>query len=138
MKTGVKHEKNMSETMMALGPYRFALNTATYQTLRRKTQYCWAQQARLAQGPAHQYIGMGNDTIDLQGVIYPHYRGGLSQLNELRQQAQQGEPHVLVDGLGHVWGQWVVLSVDEDHEVMHANGQPQKVSFRLQLAKYVE
>ena len=56
MKTGVKHEKNMSETMMALGPYRFALNTATYQTLRRKTQYRWAQQARLAQGPAHQYI----------------------------------------------------------------------------------
>jgi len=128
----------MNETMMALGPYRFALNTVAYQTLRRKTQYRWAQQARLVQGPAHQYIGMGNDTIDLQGVIYPHYRGGLSQLNELRQQAQQGEPHVLVDGLGHVWGRWVVLGVDEDHEVMHANGQPQKVSFRLQLAKYVE
>ena len=90
--------------MMALGPYRFALNTAAYQTLRRKTQYRWAQQARLVQGLAHQYIGMGNDTIDLQGVIYPHYRGGLSQLHQLRKQAQQGEPQLLVDGLGHVWG----------------------------------
>lgn len=124
--------------MMALGPYRFALNTAAYQTLRRKTQYRWAQQARLVQGLAHQYIGMGNDTIDLQGVIYPHYRGGLSQLHQLRKQAQQGEPQLLVDGLGHVWGRWVVLGVDEDHEIMLANGQPQKVSFRLQLAKYVE
>jgi phage protein U len=97
----------MNNILLVLGTYRFAIDTATYQTLKRHQSYRWQSQERLLRSPAQQFVGLGEDTITLSGVIYPHYRSGLDQLNDLRKQAGSGEPLLLIDGLGYVWGQWV-------------------------------
>jgi phage protein U len=73
----------MNETLLALGTYRFSIDTAAYQTLKRRQSYRWQSQERLLRSPAQQFVGLGDDTITLAGVIYPHYRGGLGQLNDL-------------------------------------------------------
>ena len=86
--------------------------------------------------PAQQFIGIGDDTITLAGVIYPHYRGGLGQLNDLRKQAETGEPLLLVDGLGFVWGQWVIVSIEETQSYLQSHGMPLKQTFQLQLKYY--
>ena len=88
--------------------------------------------------PAQQFVGLGEDTITLAGVIYPHYRGGLNQLNDLRRQAETGEPLLLVDGLGYVWGQWVIVSIEETQSYLQSHGQPLKQAFQLQLKYYGE
>lgn len=121
---------------MGLGEYRFGLDTAAYQTLERMTEWRWAQQDRLARPPAQQYVGPGSDRLTLSGVIYPHYRGGLRQVERLRSEAGKGEPLDLVDGLGRVWGPWVVLSVRESHRRLMANGAPLRVEFQVELAAY--
>ena len=128
----------MRETMMALGSYRFSLDSAAYQELRRSTAYRWQALARLQRLPAQQFLGPGSETLDLKGVIYPHYRGGFKQLDAMRAQAGKGEPLLLVDGLGFIWGQWVVLQVDETQSVLLTNGQPRKLEFQLRLARYGE
>ena len=128
----------MSETMMALGSYRFSLDSAAYQELRRSTAYRWQALGRLQRLPAQQFLGPGSETLDLKGVIYPHYRGGFKQLDAMRAQAGKGEPLLLVDGLGFIWGQWVVLQVDETQSVLLTNGQPRKLEFQLRLARYGE
>ena len=128
----------MSETMMALGSYRFSLDSAAWQELRRSTAYRWQALARLQRLPAQQFLGPGSETLDLKGVIYPHYRGGFKQLDAMRAQAGKGEPLLLVDGLGFIWGQWVVLQVDETQSVLLTNGQPRKLEFQLRLARYGE
>lgn len=126
----------MSETLMALGDYRFSVNSASYNELRRSTEYRWQSQARLQRLPAQQYLGPGVDTLDVSGVIYPHYRGGIKQLNAMRMQAGRGAPLLLVDGLGFVWGQWVIRQVEEQRSVHLINGQPRKLEFTLRLARY--
>jgi len=121
---------------MALGSYRFSLGSAAYQELRRSNAYRWQAQERLQRLPAQQFLGPGSETLDLKGVIYPHYRGGFKQLDAMRAQAGKGEPLLLVDGLGFIWGQWVVLQVDETQSVLLTNGQPRKLEFQLRLARY--
>jgi phage protein U len=128
----------MSETMMALGGYRFSLTSAAYQELRRSNAYRWQAQERLQRLPAQQFVGPGSETLDLKCTIYPHYRGGMKQLDVMRAQAGRGVPLLLVDGLGFIWSQWVILQFDETQTVMLTNGQPRKLEFQLRLARYGE
>lgn len=94
----------MSETMMALGAFRFSLDTAAYQDFKRSQTYRWQSQERLLRRPALQFLGLGEETIELNGLIYPHFRGGLTQVETMRVEANKGSRLVLVDGLGFVWG----------------------------------
>lgn len=128
----------MNETMMALGDYRFSVDTAAYQELRRSQAYRWQPQERLLRRPAQQFLGPGEETLELTGVIYPHYRGGLLQLELMRRQAGRGEPLLLVDGLGFIWGRWVITHLEETQSIFQGNGQPLKQGFRLQLTHYGE
>lgn len=126
----------MSETMMALGRYRFSIDTAAYQELKHSQAYRWQVQERLQRRPAMQFVGAGEELIELSGVIYPHFRGGLQQLEAMRREASQGQPLLLVDGLGFVWGQWVIVYIDEGQSFFQGNGQPLKQSFHLKLVNY--
>lgn len=124
------------QTMMALGIYRFALETAAYQELVRHTSYRWASQERIGRHPAMQFIGPGHDEIDLEGVIYPHFRGGLGQLDAMRVIAGFGSPHLLVSGTGRIFGSYVIESVEEIQTIFHSNGSPRKLEFALVLRSY--
>ncbi len=128
----------MIETMLALGPYRFAVSTAAYESLRRTSEYRWPAQERLGRAPARQFVGPGADSVTLSGVIYPHYAGGLSQIGKLRELAGRGVPLSLVDGRGMVWGRWCIERIEEGRTVFFANGDPQRVEFTMQLSAYGE
>ena len=84
-----------SSYLMALGDYRFSLETAAYQELTRSTEYRWQSQDRLRHRPAQQYLGPGREEITLNGMIYPSFRGGLGQLDRMRQEAEKGTPLLL-------------------------------------------
>lgn len=126
----------MRETMMALGVFRFSLDTATYHDFKRSQTYRWQSQERLLRRPALQFIGLGEETIELNGLIYPHFRGGLTQVETMRIEANKGSPLVLVDGLGFVWGQWVIKQISEGQTFFQPNGQPLKQTFQLSLSRY--
>lgn len=126
----------MSETMMALGGYRFSIDSAAYQELKHSQAYRWQAQERLQRRPAMQFLGAGEESIELSGVIYPHFKGGLEQLNTMRTEANKGQPLLLVDGLGFVWGQWVITQINEGQSFFQGNGQPLKQSFQLKLVNY--
>ncbi len=126
----------MRETMMALGSYRFSIDSAAYQELKHSQAYRWQAQERLQRRPAMQFVGAGEESIELSGVIYPHFKGGLEQLDTMRTEANKGQPLLLVDGLGFVWGQWVITQIDEGQSFLQGNGQPLKQSFQLKLVNY--
>lgn len=116
--------------------YRFSRDTAAYQTRNRSTHYRWSTQDRISTDPALQFIGPGEDTLKLNGVIYPHYRGGLKQMDSLRQEAGKGRPFLLIEGTGKVFSKYVIESIDEDQDYFLVDGKPQKITFRLSLKKY--
>ena len=98
----------MARIMMRWGVYKFSLNTAAYQELERSGSYRWARQERIGTNDALQFTGLGPETVDLRGVVFPLFRGGLDQVSRMRTQASIGQPLPLIDGLGNVWGLWVV------------------------------
>lgn len=73
----------MLEVMLALGSYRFSVSTAAYRGLERSASWRWPAQERLGAAPVLQYVGPGEQTIRLDGVIHPHYRGLLGLPNLL-------------------------------------------------------
>lgn len=122
--------------MMALGAFRFGVNRANYQTFTRSASWRWEAQDRLGRNPALQFLGPGTDEISLQGVIYPHFRGGLRQVELMRFVANAGQPLILVDGLGWVWDRWVITSVEETKTLFLADGAPRKIEFSVGLKAY--
>lgn len=127
-----------TEMMLALGDYRFSVATAAYQSLKRTTEYRWAAQQRQGRRPAQQFIGVGRDEISLQGMIYPHYSGGLGQLDTMRAEAGKGLPLMLVDGQGGVHGKWCITRVEEGQKQFFAGGLPRQQTFALALTHYGE
>lgn len=124
--------------MLALGPYRFSLNTSAYQSLKRSSEYRWPSIERIGKEPLLQAIGPGCDRIDLDGVIYPHFRGGLGQINAMRDSAARQEPLMLINGQGNVLGRFVIAQVEESQNTFLADGSPRKIEFRLSLERYGE
>ena len=118
--------------------FQFSIATAAYQNLRRVSEYRWPAQERLCREPARQFVGPGSDTVELDGTILPHFRGGLRQTERLRELAAQGEPLELVDGLGFLHGTWVITSVEERRSVFFRDGAPRRIEFQLNLAYYGE
>lgn len=125
-----------SLVMMALGGLRFGVNRASYQKFTRMAEYRWEAQDRLGRAPALQYLGPGKEEITLEGVIYPHFKGGLRQIELMRLLARQGQPMILVDGLGWVWERWVITRVDETKTHFLPDGAPRKIEFSVTLRAY--
>ena len=128
----------MSTTMMTLGNFQFSIDTAAYQGLKRENSWRWAKQERIGRDAAQQYIGPGNDKVTLDGTIYPHFRGGLGQLDAMRSLADQGEELRLVDGRGYVLGTYVITRISENQAIFASEGVPLKQEFQIELALYGE
>lgn len=125
-------------TMMVLGPFRFALTTAAYQKVWRNASFRWQEQDRIGRKPAAQFTGGGLQTLDLEGVVYPHFRGGAGQFELMRRLAGMGEPLPLVSGRGQIMGRWTILAVDETNTVFFQDGSAKKIEFKLTLREYGE
>lgn len=128
----------MSDVMLSLGDFVFGINTAAYEQLRRSTRWRWAAQQRLGRDPARQFLGSGDDAITLAGVIYTTFRGGLGQIQTLRERASQGVPRLMADSFGLIHGHWIIEGLDETQTEFFANGAPRKIEFNLSLKFYGE
>ena len=124
--------------LMNLGTYQFEINTAAYQALRRNTSYRWQKQDRLTRQPAQQYIGAGDDQIPLNGRIYPQFAGGLGQLDRMRQEAARATKLSLIDGMGKVYGQYVITKITEMQSNIMYGGKPRRIDFTVALMAYGE
>lgn len=125
-------------TMMRLGYFKFAIYTAAYQELNRSTQYQWGEQPVFGGWDNLQFLGPGQDTQTLTGVIFPEYKGGTGQLNALREMASKGRPRLLISGTGKILDYWVITQIDEGQSKFAALGVPRRQEFTITLRKYGE
>lgn len=126
----------MSYVMMQLGGYQFALETAAYQQLTRTTAYRWPKQEVYGTRPVGQFTGPGEETITLQGVIYPEFRGGFGQVDAMRGEAETGVPLLLVSGEGLILGYYCIEEITETHSTFAAFGLPLKIEFGVKLSRF--
>lgn len=125
-----------NDTMMALGEFRFSLATASPDSIQSNEGYTWAEQAVMNSAPALQFTGIDAPTKSLRGRIFPQFRGGLSQLDKMREMGRKGEPLTLVNASGVVLGDWVILSIDQTETLHDKEGNAKRLEFTLNLKRY--
>lgn len=126
----------ISIVMMGLGGFRFGVNRGCYQKLTKETSFRWPQQDRVGVAPGLQFLGPDVKTMTLDGVIYPHYKGGLRQIEAMAALGGLGRPMMMVDGLGWIWNRWVIERVTETKEFFLTDGAPLKITFTIELKSY--
>ncbi|AIL13676.1 hypothetical protein IM40_09590 (plasmid) [Candidatus Paracaedimonas acanthamoebae] len=130
--------------MLMLGPYMFSVSTAAYQDLKRSTEYNWTEKKTIKPAKVNasksllRYSGLGRETVSLNGIIYPAYKGGIYQLPLMRETAGLGLPLPLIGLSGFILGRWIIESIDENQSTFHQYGIPRKIDFHLSLRRYYE
>jgi len=120
--------------MMCLGQFEFGLTTIAHQELQRQTAWRHSSNNRVGARPASQYLGVGEETLTLPGSIVPEF-GQRASLDELHRMADTGAAFVLVDGLGRVYGQFVITDKSESGSLLDRYGQPRRIEFSITLRR---
>ena len=128
----------MARPLFQLGSFQFDLANGVPQSLDRTADYRWEVQDRLLRDPAAQFLGPGNQEITLDGVLYPGFSGRQTTMETLRELAAKGEPQMLTDGLGKVYGKWAIRRVQEGLSTFAPGGGARQISFGVSLVRYSE
>lgn len=131
----------MRNYLARLGQYTFGLDTAAFQQLQRRSSYKWAAVERIGRKPAHQFTGFGAESISVNGVIYPHWAGGIRQVAAMRAEAGKGLPLPFIyadEQAGQYMGLWCITDIEETRSVLFEDGTPRRIEFRLSIVEYGE
>lgn len=135
----------MAGHILNLGGALFSVSTAALNSLARQSSFSWVTKERINRRPALEYTGRGEESISLEGHIYPHFEPygngqvvGIRQLDKFYQMAEQGVPFDLVTGDGRALGLFCILSIHEEQAVFFDNGAFRSQAFSMELAYYAE
>lgn len=124
--------------LMALGMFVFELRTAPFEQIARHAAWRWAGKERAGGPPAHQYVGRGDETLTIDGVLMPELTGGGKQIDTLRKMADEGKAWILLSGEGAEIGKYFIEQVEDKSSRFLSNGAPRKIEFSLSLKRYWE
>lgn len=121
--------------MMALGLFVFGMHTVAYQELQRQTDWRHPSTSRVGTNPARQFLGRGDDTITLPGVLVSGLTGTQISLDTLRSMADTGKAWTLIEGTGRVYGIYVIESISETRSYFFKDGAARRIEFTLTLQR---
>lgn len=121
--------------MMSLGMFVFSLETLAYQEFQRQTDWRHGSTSRIGTNPARQYLGRGDDSITLPGVLLPGLVGSPLSLDTLRMMADTGKAWPLIEGTGKLYGIWVIESISETRTIFFRDGAARRIEFTIKLVR---
>jgi phage protein U len=121
--------------MMALGLFVFGMHTVAYQELQRQTDWRHPSTSRVGTNPARQFLGRGDDTITLPGVLVSGLAGTQISLDTLRKMADTGKAWPLIEGTGRIYGIYVIESISETRSYFFKDGAARRIEFNLTLQR---
>jgi uncharacterized protein len=127
----------MSDVLMTLGGVRFSVSEGAYRTLNRTLEMSVVKIARANRPVARQVLGE-DETIEISGVCYPLHRHGTDRVERFRELARRYQPVMLTDGMGFVWGRFLVERVEERGSEFTREGQAQRQEFTIALGAFGE
>ncbi|HBO3646586.1 TPA: phage tail protein [Pseudomonas aeruginosa] len=121
--------------LMAFGMFVFSLETAAYQDFQRQTEWRHSSTSRIGTNPARQFLGRGDESITLQGVLLPALAGSVLSLDTLRSMADTGKAYPLIEGTGRIYGVWIIESLSETRTIFFGDGAARRIEFTLSLKR---
>jgi uncharacterized protein len=123
------------QILMALGPHRFEAKGPSYERFEHSVSGRWESVPLIGREPAQQFMGAGEATATLEGVVYPLAMSGFDALERLEREAGQGRALILVSGYGKVFGKFGVKEMNRTETMAFTAGEPQKIEFTLSLVR---
>lgn len=121
--------------LMVLGLFVFERRTLPYQSMQYSKDYRWASNDRIGKTPAYQFLGEGETSRTLSGVLYPEITGGRLSLTAIEVMANEGRAWPLIDGLGVILGMYVIEKITHTHTELFSDGSARKIEFSLSLKR---
>lgn len=120
------------DVLMTVGSITFSVPLGAFETLRQRLEIRTAKSERAGAQTTRQSLGH-DDTIEISSVYFPEWTHSTTRLADLRALALTYQPQMLTDGLGNVWGKYLIEDVDAEGSVFTAYGVPLRQTFRLSL-----
>lgn len=124
-----------SRELMSLGMFVFGFDNLAYDSWSRRQSWRHASSERFLARPASQYVGPGEDSVSLPGVLVPEVMGSTGAIFRLVEMAGTGDNWPLVDGRGVVWGNYRIIGIDQTGTVIMAGGIARKIDFTIDLER---
>jgi len=105
--------------LMVLGLFVFERRTLPHQSMQYSKDYRWASNDRIGLPPAYQYLGEGETSRTLSGVLYPEITGGRLSLTAIELMADEGRAWPLT----------------HTHSELFSDGAARKIEFSLSLKR---
>ncbi|EIX4511305.1 TPA: phage tail protein [Escherichia coli] len=124
--------------MMIYGMFVFQLSTLPHQQIQQSRNWRHVKNERVNRSASWQYIGAGDDTITLSGLLYPEITGGEVSLTALTTQAYAGRPWPLIDGVGQIYGMYVITALNTTRSELDRYGKARKIEFTVTFERVNE
>lgn len=124
--------------MMVFGLFVFELRTLPYQQLQLSRNWRHVKNDRVGRSAKWQYVGAGENQLTLGGQLYPEITGGNLSLGAVSTMAYTGLAWPLIDGVGSIYGMYVITGLQETHQEFDRYGKAKKVEFTLSLQRVDE
>lgn len=129
----------MSSLVVArLGDIEFSLPEGSFTQIERHTSWRVDVPDPITGLGVPDVRGRESDEIRITGLVFPGITGHLDSVDRLRDAGDKGEPLLLVDGEGTIYGSWVVRSIEESRQEHLPTGLPRKMSWVLVLVAVPE
>ncbi|MDG4813050.1 phage tail protein [Hydrogenovibrio sp. 3SP14C1] len=137
-----------NQHFLALGDYRFTLNTSDFESLERSLSMVWNRVASLGGRPNYQYGGIQSETLMISGAVFnykqnvsasnsPINQTGIDQVAQMRKEALIGKPLRVVLGTGENLGFWIPKTIRDAHQYL-VGATPMKQVYNISLEYYGE
>jgi len=124
--------------MMTLGFFVFSRLTVPYQSSQHEMVWRHPTNSRVGARPSAQFLGVGDETLTLSGVLMPEITGGELSLEALRKMADTGKAYPLIEGRGTVTGFFVIEKISKGRSEFFSDGAARKIEFTIELKRVDE
>lgn len=128
--------------LLSLGPHIFQITELNFQSLTRSTEAKWPSIARFGNYPGRQFTGFGDDSVTIDGLLFPHEFDDREQYEKLRDTQAAKRPVTMVGwsvGSGtaaQVFGRVVILKIEDTQSRIDINGRGRRIEYSLSLAPF--
>lgn len=124
--------------MMTLGFFVFSRLTVPYQASQHDMVWRHPTNSRVGARPSAQFLGGGDETLTLSGVLMPEITGGELSLEALRKMADTGKAYPLIEGRGTVTGFFVIEKISKGRSEFFSDGAARRIEFTIELKRVDE
>ena len=113
----------------------FSLTSTPYSGVSTSKNYRHAFNDRVGNRASNQYLGVGEDTINITGTLVPFVTGGRVSLQRFQAQADSGMPFPLIESNGTVHGFYVITSITTEETEHIQDGRPKVIEYALSFKR---